>query len=247
MFPIRDTIRSRHPAIATKFIILVNVLVFGFQLILSPESLKDLFNLFGMVPARFSDPAWADRVGYPSMTFIPFLTSMFLHGGWLHIISNMWALWIFGDNVEDRMGTVRFALFYLVTGIIAGVVHWKVNPGSTLPTIGASGAIAGVMGAYFIMYPRSTVITVFPIFFYPLFLEIPAVAYLGIWFLTQLFSGAASLANAADVGGVAWWAHLGGFISGIVLHFFFKSRKRSPRRLHKDEMGWEGAWRSLYR
>ncbi len=160
-------------------------------------------------------------------TAISYLTANFLHGGWLHIIGNMWALWIFGDNVEDRMGHVRFAVFYLLCGIAAGMVHLFTNPHSTIPTVGASGAIAGVMGAYFILFPRSRVIVLVPILIFPFFFEVPAVFYIGFWAFMQVFSGTLSLADARAVGGVAWWAHVGGFITGMVLRFFFIRHRRS--------------------
>jgi membrane associated rhomboid family serine protease len=195
-----------------------------------------------MVPARYTHPEWATLVGFPVDDFWPFLTSMFLHGGWLHIITNMWALWIFGDNVEDRMGPVRFLIFYLLCGLFAGITHWFMNPDSTIPTVGASGAIAGVMGAYFILFPRSRVIVLLPILFIPLFFELPAIVYLGIWLFSQLFSGTLSVAATSDVAGIAWWAHVGGFIAGMLLHFLFIRRGREYRLPSRDEYGIEGAW-----
>lgn len=140
------------------------------------------------------------------------------------------------------MGPRRFLIFYLLCGIIAGVVHAYTNPNSTLPTVGASGAIAGVMGAYFFMFPHSRVVVLIPVFIFPFFFEVPAVLYLGFWALTQVFSGTLSLATASQVGEVAWWAHVGGFASGIILHFFFVKRKDEYRRPSRDEYGPEGAW-----
>lgn len=144
----------------------------------------------------------------------------------MHVISNMWMLWIFGDNVEDRMGHLRFLVFYLLCGVAAGIVHFATNLNSTLPTVGASGAVAGVMGAYFLLYPRARIITMIPVFFYPLFIEIPAVFFLGLWFYSQLFSGLASLSGPMQVGGIAWWAHVGGFLTGAALRFVFVKRYR---------------------
>jgi membrane associated rhomboid family serine protease len=247
MIPIRDTIPSRCPPVATRLIILANVVVFGVQLALSPEHVKGLFYLFGVVPARYSFPEWARSVGFPIGSYWPFLTSIFLHGGWFHLISNMWALWIFGDNVEDRMGSVRFVIFYLLTGVIAGIAHWQFNPTSQLPTVGASGAIAGVMGAYLVLYPRATVITLIPIFFWPVFFEVPAITYLGFWVLLQIIQGTASLVGPESIGGVAWWAHLGGFASGLLLHQLFLIRRKKWRKLQSDELGLEGAWRCRHR
>jgi len=216
MFPIRDEIPSRRAPVVTWSIIAVCVAVYLYQLTLPELGLKRLFYLFGVVPARYSDPTWALSVGFPHAGPLPFLTSMFLHGGFFHLLSNTWSLWIFGDNVEDRMGRLRFALFYVGCGLLAGFAHWISDPTSMVPTIGASGAIAGVLGAYLRWYPNAKVLTLIPIFFYPLFVDLPAVVFLGIWFVLQLFSGAASL-GAAQAGGVAWWAHVGGFVAGFLL------------------------------
>jgi membrane associated rhomboid family serine protease len=154
----------------------------------------------------------------------------------------MWTLWIFGDNVEDRMGPVRFLVFYLLCGLSGGVAHWLLNADSTLPAIGASGAIAGVMGAYLFMFPHARVIVLLPILFTPLFFELPAVAYLGFWALSQVFSGTLSLATPGNVGGVAWWAHVGGFTTGIVLHFVFVKQEGAYRLPSRDEYEIESAW-----
>jgi len=242
LFPIRDTIPSRNPPIATWTLILINSVVFLFELTMPEYSLKQFFYLFGIVPARYTHPEWAAWMGFPIDDYWPFFTSMFLHGSWLHIIGNMWSLWIFGDNVEDRMGPLRFAFFYLLCGLAAGVVHWYTNPDSTVPTVGASGAIAGVMGAYLFLFPYARIIVLVPILFFPFFFELPAVTFLGFWVLTQIFTGTLSLGNPGDVGGVAWWAHVGGFMSGIVLQFFFVKRKGDYRRLSRDEYETENAW-----
>src|SRR5882672_9501093 len=235
MFPIRDTIPGRNPPIATWLLILVNGLVFLLELGMPERTLQQFFYLFGIVPARFSHPEWAAAIGLPIDTYWPFLTSMFLHGGWMHIIGNMWTLWIFGDNVEDRMGPLRFVCFYLLCGLAAGLVHWFTNPDSTLPTVGASGAIAGVLGAYFFLFPYARVIVLVPVLFLPFFFELPAVTYLGFWILTQIFTGTLALGQPGDVGGVAWWAHVGGFAAGILLQFLFVKRKAAYRRLSRDE------------
>ena len=242
MIPIEDTVTGRNPPLAVYAIIGLNVLVFAFELRLPQEELERLFYLFGIVPARYTHPLWAEWVGFPVDDYWPFLTSMFLHGGWAHIIGNMWTLWIFGDNVEDRMGPARFAAFYLLCGLVAGVVHWFTNPHSTVPTVGASGAIAGVMGAYFVLFPRSRVVAIVPILFYPLFFEVPAVTYLLFWALSQVFSGTAAIAGPGEVGGVAWWAHVGGFSAGLALHPLFLRPRRATRPLQPDEYGIEGAW-----
>jgi membrane associated rhomboid family serine protease len=246
MIPIRDTIPSKNMPVVTWALILTNVLVFFVELTMPPPVLEAFFYYFGIVPARYSHPEWAVWVGLPVDDYWPFLTSMFLHGGWLHIIGNMWTLWIFGDNVEDRMGPIRYLAFYLACGVAAGLVHFFTNLNSTIPTVGASGAIAGVLGAYFLQFPRARIITLVPVFFFfPLFIEVPAVTYLGFWALSQIFSGAVSLALPEDVGGVAFWAHVGGFIAGAVFHPLFLKNKRSRRPLAPDEYGLEGAWQPL--
>ncbi len=242
MIPIEDTVSGRNAPLAVSAIIGLNVLVFAFELRLPQEDLERLFYLLGIVPARYTHPLWAAWVGFPVDNYWPFLTSMFLHGGWAHIIGNLWSLWIFGDNVEDRMGPGRFAAFYLLCGLVAGVVHWLTNPHSTLPTVGASGAIAGVMGAYFVLFPRARVVAMIPILFYPLFFEVPAVTYLLFWALSQVFSGTAAIAGPGEVGGVAWWAHVGGFSAGLFLHPLFVRPWRAIRPIQPDEYGTEGAW-----
>ena len=243
MIPIRDTIPSRGVPVVTWSLIAANVAVFLFELTLDPDELEALFYLFGVVPARFTHPAWASRLGLPVDDYWPFLTSMFLHDGWLHVISNMWALWIFGDNVEERMGRLRFLLFYLLTGLAAGLVHWFTNAQSTLPTVGASGAIAGVLGAYFVLFPFARIIVLIPVFFFPFFFELPAVTYLFVWFASQMIGGALSALGPQDVGGIAWWAHLGGFGAGMLFHrLFLLPSGRALRRRERDEYGIEGAW-----
>ena len=158
---------------------------------------------------------------------VPFFTSMFLHGGWLHLIGNMWYLWIFGDNIEDRLGHFTYLLFYLLCGLGAGVVHTVLNANTTVPSIGASGAIAGVLGAYVVSYPFARVLTLIPIFIFLQVIEIPAVIVLGLWFVMQFLYGTASLAlTGPNAGGVAWWAHVGGFIIGILLVGLFPRKDR---------------------
>src|SRR5436853_7247094 len=239
MLPIRDTIPRRNPPIATWLLILTNSVVFLFELMMPQPTLAHFFHGFGIVPARFTHPDGASWVGFPINDFWPFLTSMFLHGGWLHIIGNMWMLWIFGDNVEDRMGPVRFLIFYLTCGALAGVTQLLINADSTVPSVGASGAIAGVLGAYVLLYPTARLVVMFPILFFPFFFEVPAVFYLGFWFFSQLFSGTLALTGPQHVGGIAWWAHVGGFVSGMLLCWLFVRRRR---QLQPDEYGVEWAW-----
>ena len=242
MLPIGDTVPRRSPPVAVWLLLIGNALVFVFELSMPPPVLERCFHLFGVVPARYTHPSWAAWAGLPLDDYWPFLTSMFLHGGWIHIVSNMWTLWIFGDNVEDRMGAVRFVAFYLLCGLAAGLVHVLANPYSTLPTVGASGAIAGVMGAYFVLFPTSRMIVMVPVLFFPFFFEIPAVTYLVVWVLSQLFSATLALGVPGLVGGVAWWAHVGGFVAGMALQFLFVKRGRAWRKLARDEYGVEAAW-----
>jgi rhomboid family protein len=212
LIPLRDTIQSRNYPLANSLIIGTNVLVYLIQLSHGPN-LQRFFLLYGLVPVRYSVP---EVSGYFSLwqQVLPFFSFMFIHGGFWHLLGNMWFLYIFGDNVEDRLGPLRYLLFYLLCGLISGLSHLALNWHSQAPTIGASGAIAGVMGAYFILYPKAKVLTLIPVFFFPLFLEIPAYIFLGLWFLLQFLSASA---GGAQGGGIAWWAHIGGFLAGMLL------------------------------
>jgi membrane associated rhomboid family serine protease len=243
MFPVQDTIPSRSFPIINWLLILANLAVFVLvQLPLRPRELEALVRVFGVVPLRCTGPLLAGGGGLLAapgdLLFgcgVPLFTSMFLHGGWLHLISNLWALYIFGDNVEDRMGPLRYLLFYLITGVLAGLAQVAFTPASPIPGIGASGAIAGVLGAYLVLYPRARVITLVPLFFLPWFIELPAVLYLGIWFATQFLSGVAALEGPA-AGGVAYWAHIGGFAAGLLLVWFFaRPARRRAYRTYPDE------------
>ena len=226
MIPFRDNIPSRSFPVITVGLILVNVLVFFYELSLG-AGLERFVMHFGVVPAAVV--AWPQsHLTLPDVG-IPFITSMFLHGGWLHLIGNMWYLWIFGDNIEDRLGHFTYLLFYLLCGLGAGIVHTILNYNVAVPSIGASGAIAGVLGAYLVSYPFAKVLTLVPIFIFIQFIEIPALIVLGFWFVIQFFNGAASLADTtANTGGVAWWAHIGGFVIGMILVGLFP-RKDRPR------------------
>jgi len=211
MIPLRDAIPSKTFPVINILIIVANGLAFIWQLSLGPQ-LKEAFLLYGIVPVRYSDPNLSVQFTIFEQVF-PFITSMFLHGGFLHIIGNMWFLYIFGDNIEDRLGHFRYLLFYFVTGVAAGLVHLYTNWISQIPTIGASGAISGIMGAYLLLYPRSRILTLIPIFFFFQFVEIPAFIFLGYWLLIQLFSASLTPKN---VGGIAFWAHIGGFVAGLI-------------------------------
>ena len=209
MIPLRDTIpSSRFPIVNIAFIAL-NVVCFLYEISLGYGA-ERFIEVFGLVPARFQ--------AMPSIGVVTLVTSMFLHSGWLHLIGNMLFLYIFGDNVEDRLGHVRYVVFYLLSGAAAGLAQIYSVPHSTIPMIGASGAIAGVSGAYFLFYPTARIVTLVPIFFFFQIIEVPAVVFLLLWFLMQLFYGVAtvSVAGGRAVGGVAWWAHIGGFVFGMI-------------------------------
>ncbi len=223
MIPLRDTARSRTFPLANWTLIALNVLVFLFLEAGSPH-VNALVKTWGLVPARL--------LRAPNLyNLLTVFTSMFLHGGWSHLISNMLALYIFGDNVEDRMGSGRYLVFYLLCGVAAAFAHVVFEPTSTMPTVGASGAISGVLAAYVVLFPTASVITLIPIFFWPWFVEIPALLYIGGWFVSQLFNGVASVVVGAQaLGGVAWWAHVGGFVAGLVLLPIFK--RREPRVIY---------------
>jgi membrane associated rhomboid family serine protease len=244
MFPIKDTVPARSFPAVNWLLIVANVLVFiVVELPLGEQQLNRLVMAFGVVPAQCAGPllsaqptaALAGGRGLLVGCGLPLLSSMFLHGGWLHIISNLWALFIFGDNVEDRMGSGRYLVFYLVSGVVAGLAQVAADPLSQVPAIGASGAIAGVLGAYLVLYPSARVTTLVPLFFVPWFIEIPAVVYLGVWFASQFLSGVASLDMTAG-GGVAYWAHIGGFVCGLVLVWLFaRPARRRHVRIFADE------------
>ena len=227
MIPIKDTVPSRTYPIVTTSLIAVNSVLFLYEISLGPQ-LSEFISNYSVIPAKYFHLAVVDKWNFVDR-FLPLFTSMFLHGGWLHLIGNMVYLWVFGDNVEDMMGHTKYLIFYLLCGLGSGYAHLYTNVNSTMPTIGASGAIAGVMGAYFVLFPRSKIWTLIPIFFFIQIIQIPAFVLLGFWFLMQFFMGFFSLGlSPALNGGVAWWAHIGGFACGALLVFVFKKRKREP-------------------
>ncbi len=226
MIPLRDANPSRGTPVVNYTIICICVLVFFYELLLGPQLNYFLYQ-YGLVPVRYSDPRIARHFSALEQA-LPFVTSMFLHGGWLHLIGNMWVLYIFGDNVESAMGHGRYLAFYVLCGICSATIHLVTNFSSQVPTIGASGAIAGVMGAYFILYPRARVLTLIPIIFFFTVIEIPAYVFLAFWFVIQFFNGTFSLLSGSNTfGGIAWWAHVGGFLAGIVLLGVFLSKERN--------------------
>lgn len=211
MIPIRDTTPSKNVPMVNNVLIALNVLVFIVQLMQGADANRFIFT-YGLVPARYTVDRLSEHFTLFQQAFA-WLSFMFLHGGFMHILFNMWSLYIFGDNVEDHLGPLRYLAFYLLCGVASGLSHLVLNAQSTAPTIGASGAIAGVMGAYFLLHPRSRILTLIPIIFIPWFVEIPAFFFLGIWFLMQFLNAAASGGTA---GGIAWWAHIGGFVFGML-------------------------------
>ncbi|MFZ2095093.1 MAG: rhomboid family intramembrane serine protease [Anaerolineales bacterium] len=243
MIPIKDTIHSRSFPLVNWLLVIANVLVFVLiELPLGQFQLNQLISTYGMTPSQCAAPLLKDisTASIPGIGVlvngcaIPLITSMFLHGGWLHIIGNMWVLIIFGDNVEDRLGSFVYLLFYLVCGVVSGLTQAFIAPSSQVPAIGASGAIAGVLAAYMIFFPRARVVTFIPLFILPWFVNIPSVIFIVIWFLLQFYSGVAALGGAAS-GGLAYWAHVGGFMCGLLLGWLFALNSRNRSRPYPDE------------
>ncbi|HXF61012.1 MAG TPA: rhomboid family intramembrane serine protease [Caldilineaceae bacterium] len=231
MIPLQDTVPARNLPLINWLLILGNVAVFLFEVSLGPQ-LEPFVYAYGVLPVRFLTVGGLGE-------WLTLFSSMFLHAGWWHLASNLLALFIFGDNVEDRMGHLRYLVFYLLTGATAGLVHIYTNAGSSVPTIGASGAISGVLGAYLILFPTARVITFVPLFFLPWFVEVPALIYLGLWFLSQLLNGLFALGIGYQAyGGVAWWAHAGGFIAGMALVQLFARRPQTPQWYPDEYWPW---------
>lgn len=225
--PLHDHIRRQTFWTLTLAIICANVLAFLFELSLGREVDRVVF-FFGIIPARYTIPQIAARLSFGGLV-VPIFVSMFLHGGWLHLLGNMLFLFVFGRSIEDRFGHLKFLLIYFLGGLGGALVHIVLNAGSRVPTIGASGAIAGVLGAYAVSFPSARITTLIPIFFFFWTVELPALLLLGYWFLIQFFSGFQMQAiQSATAGGVAWWAHVGGFIVGVLLALTLRPRRRSP-------------------
>ena len=227
MIPLRDTIPSHSFPIVNWALILINSVLFMVEVfVFDSKQAESMIYQYGLIPDNIRLSGIGSIHELRVSVFRPFFTNMFLHGGWGHLIANMWILFIFGDNVEDRMGKVKYFLFYILCGLIAGLTHFILHRNSVVPAIGASGAISGIMAAYMFMFPKSTIISLVPIFIIPLFLPIPAIIYIGIWFLMQLLSGTTSLMLSDSASGIAFWAHIGGFIGGLLLYRYFDSSKR---------------------
>jgi len=220
MFPLKDDNPTAITPVITWMLIAVNVMIFAYQASLGPRASQIFVYQFGAIPAVVTGDQSlpGNLVAVPP--FLSVFTSMFLHGGFMHLIGNMWFLWIFGNNIEEAMGHLRYLAFYVICGLLASISHILSNAGSTIPSIGASGAIAGVLGAYLLLYPRAKVLTLIFLGFFIRLLYIPAGFVLGLWFIFQLLSG--SMAGRQDAGGIAFWAHVGGFVAGILLVGVFK-------------------------
>ncbi|MCX7842276.1 MAG: rhomboid family intramembrane serine protease [Clostridia bacterium] len=233
MFPLRDNVPSIRRPYVTIMIIVLNFLIFTYQFILPDRANVRFVYTYGFLPARLSEELLSGD--FSLWTLLPVLSGMFLHGSWLHLLSNMWFMWLFADNVEDRLGHFRFLLFYILSGAAAMALHYVLHPGSAVPAVGASGAIAGVMGAYYVLFPRARITTLVIIVFIPVFINIPAVLYLVGWFVMQVYSGTIN-ALAGGIGdGIAWWAHIGGFLGGIgLLKLFYTPRYYRPVKYDYD-------------
>jgi len=220
--PLRDDNPISTTPIVVYVLLALNVAIFFHELTLNEAALQQFFNVWAIVPAEltssFGDGALALN-GRPEREWFTLISSQFLHGGWLHVGGNMLYLWVFGNNIEDQLGSVKFLFFYLLCGVLAGLSQWFFDPTSTIPTLGASGAVAGIMGAYIIRFPRAKILTLIPLFIFITTLRIPAIFFLGWWFFQQALYSVASLGATADMGsgGVAYWAHAGGFVFGAIL------------------------------
>jgi membrane associated rhomboid family serine protease len=233
MIPLQTTVPTRLPPFVTWTLIAVNCAVFFVQQTLTPAELEQFLLHFALIPARYTQSfAFGEHLTLGD--FVPLITMMFLHGGWMHLILNMWTLWLFGPAVEDRLGYGRFLLFYFGCGIAASLLQMMSDPYSEVPAIGASGAIAGILGCTIGLFPFSRVIVVVPILFFPLFFEIHAIVYIGFWFLLQVLQGTVALLAPTE-GGVAWWAHVGGFVAGLLIGPLLLRPARRYRIYQPDE------------
>ena len=252
MIPLRDNIQPQRTPVVNYTLIGVTTVVFLLQFFQDQRAGFQLIHDYGMIPARVVNPDESiQRVAEivdlrrglvrvqvpvppgPIPPWLTILTCIFLHGGFMHFLGNMWFLYIFGDNVEDRLGRVGYVLFYLGTGVAASLTQVLVSSSSTIPTVGASGAISGVMGAYLLLYPRATVLTIFPFFVFLQVLTVPAWIFLGIWFLFQFYQGSLSFGYLGESGGVAWWAHIGGFVAGMGVIFLLRARGKLRKQVDR--------------
>lgn len=222
MIPLRDSTKAEKFPIVTVILVLMNIFVFTYQLTLPQENLNHLIHTFGVIPTVYTSNFLPTLFLTEPFWIVPLFSSMFLHGSFLHIIGNMLYLWVFGDNIEDKLGRLNFIFFYMAAGFLANLAHIATNPASAIPTIGASGAIAGVLGAYLIAFPKAKVLTLVPIGIIPIPVIVPALLFLVLWFVFQLLSGL-TVFGAGQM--VAWWAHIGGFVAGVFLWLILRPRK----------------------
>ena len=234
MLPIKSTVPVRYPPLATWSLIAINCVVFLFETSLSEAQLEEFLSQFALVPSHFSDPTEV-------ADYLPFVSNMFLHGGWLHLILNMWTLWLFGPPIEDQFGWRLYLVFYLFCGVLASVTHVVFNPTSTIPALGASGAIAGILGCYMRLFPQARVIVMIPVIFIPLFFALPGAVFVGLWFLMQVLQARTSLFLASAGTSIAWWTHIGGFVGGFALAspLRFMARPNWPRHVDQGILGFD--------
>lgn len=235
MIPIRNTVPSRYPPVVNWMLIATNCLVFLFQDSLNPDELELFLRQFALIPARYSEVVANGENELDAADILPFFSMMFLHGGWLHLILNMWTLWLFGPTIEDRLGHGRYLAFYLICGLAASVTHVMFNPTSIVPALGASGAIAGILGCYMRLFPLARVVVVVPVLFIPIFIEVYAYVFIGLWYLLQILQSTMELLLPSSRGGVAWWAHVGGFIAGFTLGPLLVRSEQRYRAYYPDE------------
>lgn len=228
MIPIRDSIPCFTTPYVTWGIMAVCIIVFLMMLMMPDPMAQHFLYKYGMVSIRYTNPDWARHFGLPPDHYFSFLSSLFLHGGWVHLLVNMMFMWIFADNIEDLMGHGRFLVFYLLCGLLATYAQWYFSQNLVVPVVGASGAIAGVLGAYFFRFPYARVVIVVPVFIFPLFFEIPAIAFLGVWVILQLQELSTASLFPGQGTNSAWWAHLAGFVVGAVLHPWFIRNSLPP-------------------
>jgi membrane associated rhomboid family serine protease len=231
MLPVGNAVPVREQSVVTWGLIAANCIVFLVQINLSPWELESFIARLALVPARYFDDGSMAIADY-----LPFVSNMFLHGGWLHLILNMWTLWMFGPAIEDRLGRGRYFTFYVACGLLASVTHAFFNPTSTIPALGASGAIAGVLGCYIRLFPWARLVVLVPVLFLPLFFDVPAIVFAGLWFMMQLLQGTVELFSPSTGGGIAWWAHIGGFVGGLL----FAGVLRPPRTRRRPYFADEG-------
>lgn len=223
MIPIKNSIICHTRPFVTWGLMAICIIVFLWMVVMPDHITEHFLYLYGMVPIRYTNPKWAYDFGLPPDHYFSFLSSLFLHGGWWHIAINMLFMWVFAKNIEDLMGHFRFLVFYLVCGLVATYIQWHFSQNLVVPVVGASGAIAGVLGAYFMRFPYAKVVFVIPILFFPIFFELPAIACLGFWVIMQLQDVSIAALFGATTNS-AWWSHLGGFACGALLHYFFISK-----------------------